>query len=157
MNAGVGVARAIGQGVLLVFNGGTSRFCRPAALAGRLAFVAAALLITYVATMPAAWVVHGGNGLVAAAVALGLCLAGGMGALATDQLLGDPELLVHRVLAGMILRMGLPLGLLLAVYSRGGPLVDVGLGGYVVVFYVVMLASETWMLIAPPRGRGRTL
>ena len=91
---------------------------------------------------------------VAAAVGLLFCLLGGLGSLLVCELFRDPDLVMYRVLIGTMLRMGLPLGLFLVVYYRGGTLVEAGLGFYVIGFYLIMLTTETLMLVPDTRATG---
>jgi len=50
-------------------------------------------------------------------------------------------------LAAMLIRMGLPLGVGLALHRQGGPLADAGVFGLVVIFYLVMLVTEAYLSV----------
>jgi hypothetical protein len=89
---------------------------------------------------------HGVSGLTALGVAAGVCWVA-----ATAALLVTVWLRAH-VVSGMLLamplRMGLPLLVGVALDSRGGPLADAGVFGWIVVFYLVVLAVETPLAVA---------
>jgi hypothetical protein len=90
-------------------------------------------------------------GLLAAAVAGGVCLLAGLTALALSEPLRRPQYLLALVFVGMMIRMGIPLAAALAVYFLGGPLAEAGFLYYVVLFYAVTLITETF-LSAPGCG-----
>jgi hypothetical protein len=118
----------------------------------RVAVVLLVMVVAYGAVGPLAWYCSGSAGAVAAAVALLFCLLGGLVALVLSDVFRGPQMVLQRVLLGTLLRMGIPLGMTLMVYVRGGPLVEAGFAYYVVVFYLVMLAVETVMLVPDCRG-----
>jgi hypothetical protein len=93
----------------------------------------------------------GSIGLAAAGVAAGLCLAGAMGALLVGWLLRDLPNAAHGMLAGMLPRMGIPLGGAMVFHMQGGVLAEAGLLVYLVVFYPVALGVETFLSL-PPTG-----
>jgi len=82
-------------------------------------------------------------GLVAAAVAAAVCLAGATGALAVSHLLSGPKHVWYGLLLGMMVRMGAPLGIGVACLLDGGALAENGMVVYLLVFYPVTLALET--------------
>ena len=102
-----------------------------------------ALLLVGFASTPVAYSVDGANGLLAAGVAAAIVLLAGMGALAVNEFCRSPEMVIPRVLGGMMLRMGVPLAAAMAIYYRGGPITDAGFIYYLLAFYFVMLVVET--------------
>ena len=73
-------------------------------------------------------------------------------ALGAAQLLADPSQAIANVLVGMMLRMGMPLGVALAVHLRGGLLAGGGFLYYLLLFYPVTLGVETALTL--PRSGG---
>ena len=109
----------------------------------RLSILLAASLAAAVAAAPLAAYLRGGEGLVAAFVAMAVCLvAGGLATMVTT-LPWPREFLLYRVVLGMFLRMSLPLFVMIPVYIHGGLLVEGGLVYYLLFFYLVTLAVET--------------
>lgn len=102
-----------------------------------------ALLLVGIASTPIAYRADGADGLLAAGVAAAIVLLAGIGALAVNELCRSPEMVIPRVLGGMMLRMGVPLTAAMAIYYRGGPIIDAGFIYYLLVFYLVMLVVET--------------
>lgn len=110
---------------------------------------AAACLIGVVlfALIPAAWYAHGQHGQSGMfAVALAAVVCGGSGLIAlilSSVFAGAPNGAVVGLLFGMLFRMGVPLvaGTILA--GRGGPLAEAGVFGWIVVFYLITLLTET--------------
>jgi len=112
-------------------------------LAFQAATLVAAVLGVYALAAPVAGALSGPPGMGAAALAGALCLAGAVAALLVCRWLYDPRRAWKGVLAGMIPRMGIPLGVALFLQVRGGPLVQAGLLYYLVAFYMVTLGLET--------------
>lgn len=121
---------------------------------GRLTALVSVLLVSYAGASPIAWSLDGVAGLVTAAVAATFCLAGGALALVVGEIYRGAERVLHQVLLGTALRMGVPLGLCVAVYWRDGFLVDAGLAYYLIGFYLVMLTVETVLML--PAGPTKT-
>ncbi len=113
--------------------------------------VATALFIGLVA--PVSYFLKGGDGVFASAAAGGLCLLGGLTALLVALPFQKTSIAWAGVLAGMLPRMFLPLGLGLLLYFRVGPLASGGLLYYLLVFYPVMLALGTAMSLPPTAAR----
>ena len=105
----------------------------------------------FVLVAPIAIWLGGSTALAAAAVAAGLCLAGALAALLVGWLLRDLSNPVHGMLAGMLPRMGIPLGGAMVFHLQGGVLAEAGLLVYLVVFYPVALGVETFLSL-PPTG-----
>jgi len=118
--------------------------------------VAAALAFAYGLVAPVAFWLSGVWGLQAAAVAAGVCLAGASAAVLVVRLLRGLAVPFYGVLAGMLPRMGIPLGAGIVLQVGGGPLADAGLLVYLCVFYPVAVAVETviWVRSEVKGGRG---
>lgn len=104
-----------------------------------------------------AWYGYHGSGpvgLQAAAIAAAICWLGAAGALASAYFFRDSQQAAASLTLGMVFRMGLPLGCVLWLLSQGGPLVDAGIVGMIVVYYLVALVVETALslrLVGNPR------
>jgi len=142
---------------------------------GKLSFVARQLLL--VATMavvalvivPWAYLQAGWSGLVTALVAGGVCCVCSCVCLGLFEILRKRQQVLEAMLAGMILRMGLPLGLCLLARAAGqgvwkdtlfGEMSRAGLIYYVLSFYLATLAAETLLVVAVtqnPEAGGRRL
>jgi hypothetical protein len=99
----------------------------------------------------------GAIGIWAAAAAASICLAGAAAALVATGMLrgGGPHAAVSGMLLGMLFRMGLPLGALVAFQQNGGPLVAAGIVGCLLLVYPVTLLAEVALavsLLQPPPG-----
>ena len=89
----------------------------------------------------------GYSGIVASAVAGGVCgIAALMSLLLMCLLRGSPYLL-HAFLLGMLFRMGLPLAVGVALSRSGSPLADAGIFGMMVVYYLLGLFVETLLSV----------
>lgn len=86
---------------------------------------------------------HGAVGIYAALVAGCVNWIGAMGAMSLIAVLRGGPWVIHGLLAGTLIRTGLPLfaGLLLTHVSR--PLAGAGVFGMILVCYLVGLAAET--------------
>ena len=115
------------------------------------------VLVGYVLVAPVAGLLSGVAGLGSAATAAGLCLLGAGLALIACRPLRGPKYAFHRVLIGMLLRMGVPLVSALVLQLQGGALAKAGLLIYLLVFYPVTLCMETLLTLpssGPPPRRG---
>ena len=106
-----------------------------------------ALLLAWAISLPVAYLTTAVDGMIAATMAAAVVLAAGIAALAVDRVCRSPEMLLPRVLGGMMLRMGIPLAATMAIYYNGGPLVDAGMVYYLLAFYFVMLVAETTLTL----------
>jgi hypothetical protein len=109
-----------------------------------MAGVVAALLLAAVAVGSA---LDGAVGIQAAALAAIVCLSGSLLGLLIVNLARRRGQMLAGVLMSMAPRMGLPLGFCLLMHLRGGALVEAGIVFYVLAFYIVTLAVETWLLV----------
>ena len=74
-------------------------------------------------------------------------LLAGAGALAVGNLFTGPQSVAIGALAGMLVRMAVPLVFVMIVYSQGGALVESGMVFYLLAYYLITLAAETWMSV----------
>ena len=72
-----------------------------------------------------------------------VCWAGSGGALLVSGLFRHSSQAVSAMLLGMFFRMGLPLMVIFLLLSSGGPLLDAGVVGMIVVYYLISLVVET--------------
>ncbi len=122
----------------------------------RTAVLAAAVLAVWAVAATLAAVFSGPMALAAATVAAGLCLGGALGALVASHWLREPKYMLHMVLVGMALRMGLPLATGLALHFGGGPLAGAGMLYYLLVFYPVTLGIETFLSLPQTAAQPKT-
>ncbi|MCO6458014.1 MAG: hypothetical protein J5I93_22145 [Pirellulaceae bacterium] len=120
-----------------------SRDESPVALVGLLAWLTLALAVVFPGFAWFGYSSHGAVGLQAAAIAAGICWLGAAGALSSAFFFRHAQQAMSALVLGMLFRMGLPLGCVLALLSQGGPLVDAGIVGLIVVYYLVSLVVET--------------
>jgi hypothetical protein len=120
-------------------------------LAVRAMVLGVTILAEYAVVAPVAAHLDGVMALVAAAVGGTLCLTGATTALIVSHLLRGPQFALHALLAGMALRMAIPLGVGVALHLRGGPLADARLLYYLLVFYPVGLIVETALSLPASR------
>jgi hypothetical protein len=90
---------------------------------------------------------HGQTGVLAAAVAGAICWGAGLMALLCVALLRQPEMLMNALGLAMIVRMSIPMGAGLLLAKLGGPLVEAGVFGMIVGFYLIGLLVETLLAI----------
>jgi hypothetical protein len=86
---------------------------------------------------------HGSQGVVAAAVAAGVCLASGIAALAATAAFRNTPSQLTGVFLAMLLRTGVPLAAAITLTNASPMLARAGLFGTMVVFYLLTLAVET--------------
>lgn len=113
----------------------------------RVAMVVAATVVVLALVSPVAGYLRGATSVAAASVAAVLCLLGAIGAMLAGELLRQPDRMLAAVGLGMALRMAVPLGLGLTIHLHGGPLAKAGLLYYLLIFYPVTLAVETWLTL----------
>jgi hypothetical protein len=141
-------------------NGLTHRLIERTAAWGLAVRVAVLMAVTAVAFVGvAAWRYSqvGPIGIGAAAIAAAICFAGAAAALVATAVLrsGGPQVAVSGMLLGMLFRMGLPLGALTAFQQIGGPLVEAGIVGCLLLVYPVTLLAEVALaisLLEPPQS-----
>ena len=133
----------------------TTRF-RPRGLGTSAALLSAVVGAGYVLLSPFIYRLHGADGLSAAGVAAFVCWTGAIGGMLTSRWLHGPSHLLAGMLLGMALRMALPLIVCMVVYLRGGALAEAGFVFYVLAFYLMTLAIDTWMATGRAAGAGPT-
>lgn len=117
-------------------------------LAARAGLLAGSLLLAAGLILPVAFSAKGEVGVVAALAAALVCLIPGLVALGLGEIFRSPETALYNLLFGTLIRMGLPLAVVVAVYVVGGPLVEGGFAFSLLAFYPVMLLVETMLLAA---------
>lgn len=120
--------------------------------AARLAGVAAATLAVIA---PVAYLAGHRGGLAAAALACVVCGTAAIAGLIVSQRYAQRDQAVAGVLAGMAVRISLVPGALLALRFWGVDLVETGLAFFLVAFYLIMLAADTWLSAARRELTGR--
>lgn len=107
------------------------------------ALLLAAVVVVYGAVAPVAAYLVGTDGLVAAAVAGGLCLLGAELALLLCRRYRGPKEVWKGALLAMLPRMGIPLAAALVLQLLGGTTARGGVLLLLLVFYPVTLTLET--------------
>jgi hypothetical protein len=126
-------------------------------MSGRLSLLAscgllsAAVILLFACVGWFAFASAGANGLAAASVAAGACWIGSLAALAVSSLFRAPTQAVSGVLAGTLVRTGIPLFVLVVMQAGGGPLVQAGVCGYIVIFFLFTLVVDTLLLLCMVR------
>lgn len=131
-----------------------ARSLSPVARAGLLLLI---LAVAVLMALPVALNATGWEGVAAAGCAALLCFAAGVAVIVVTMFASSPENVAYLVVLGMLFRMGIPLVSCLAIYFRGGLLVDAGMVYYLLVFYPLALAFETWLdvvRLSPPDFSG---
>ena len=126
-------------------------YIRNRGLSVKTAVLVTAVLLTLSATAPVALHLGGVTALAAAGLTSVLCFMGAAVALSAGHFLRGPKHVLAAMLIGMAARMGIPIGVGLAISLRGGPLAEAGLLHYLLVFYPVTLAVETCLSLPPAR------
>lgn len=127
----------------------------PGVMAGRTSVLVGVLGTVGSVLVSGAAVVHGWAGAVTAATAWCICLTGGVLSLRLCECRRDPEHVMQQVMWGLLLRMGLPLLACVGAYLHGGMLAQAGFVYYIMAFYFVTLAVETFLLVARQAGDRR--
>lgn len=110
------------------------------------------LVLLTVATLPflaaGGYARSGAAGILAALLAGGVCCGAAVASLlvAGPVRSANPQAL-SRILLGMLIRMGVPLAACMAMTVGGGPLVTAGAPVMILVYYLLMLVAETWLLL----------
>ncbi len=97
---------------------------------------------------------HGASGWIAASGAVGVCWIAGMVALAITARSRGPNA-VSGMLLAILVRLGGPIAVGIAVDARGGPLAEAGFFGLVVVSYLATLVVETLLIVRMVPATGR--
>jgi hypothetical protein len=128
-------------------------------LPGRLLLLAVGMLIGWLLVLPLAYSVGGATGTGAALVAVVLCLIGGELGLLIAAAFRGPAAAMHGLMLGLLARMAMPLLVGATLHVKVPALADAGMVFYLIAFYMVGLACETWLILstiepslAPPMG-----
>lgn len=101
---------------------------------------------------------HGAEGAPAALLAFFVCWTSGLTALALSSVFTARQTALAGSLLAMLFRMGLPLAAIVTIQATSHPLLDVGADGMILVYYLLMLATEaplSLLLVRPnPRPTG---
>lgn len=125
-------------------------------LAFRCALLAGLVLTVCALVGPIAGLRSGTVGLLACALAAGLCLAGALVALISGHRIGGQSPLLG-LLTGMAARMGIPLLGGLTIFFFGGPLAEAGILYYLLVFYPVTLVADIGLSLPQAAISGMTI
>jgi hypothetical protein len=115
--------------------------------------LAAALILALLGSV--AHYQYGNAGTVAAAAAVGVCLAGVLASLWAGSLFPGPNQALARVLVGMLLRMGVPLTTALVLVVRQAEVLQSGFLLWLVAGYLPLLGLEIYLTL-PPGFRHRS-
>jgi hypothetical protein len=121
---------------------------RRLSLAAQLAAVSATVAGAWLLTAPVAYTISGADGLLAAAVAAGVCWFGAALALATSRLFHGPSATLYAMAIGMMARTFLPLALGIVLQLNVPVLAHNGMIFYLLIFYVVAMAVETTLTVS---------
>ncbi len=133
----------------------TTRF-RPRGLPASVAMLSAVLAASYLLLAPFVYRLQGADGLSAAAVAAVVCLVSALAGLLVSQCFSGPDHALAGVLVGMGFRMTLPLTVCVVAQLQGGALAQAGFVFYIIAFYLVSLAIDTWLATGRTFGVGPT-
>jgi hypothetical protein len=106
-----------------------------------------ALLLVFPCLCAYAYPTYAGRGIAAAGVALGVNWCGGLLALLLIIGLRRGRWVLHGVLGAMIVRMFLPMVAGLVLVNCVRPLANAGVFGMIVVYYLVGLVVETFLVV----------
>ena len=115
---------------------------------GRVLALFAALFLVALLIVPLAYLLEGATGLVGALLSFAICVVCGGLSLVVGEVFRRPEQVLYQVAFSMVLRSGIPLGICMLMYFRGGPLAEAGFVFCLLAFYVVTLAVETMIMAA---------
>jgi len=113
-----------------------------------------AVVALYLLVVPVAWYYCGPIAAVSAAVAGVCCLVSAILALVSGEPFRAKQQLLHAMLVGMAFRMGLPLGIGLAIYAYAAPLVEAGFVYYLLIFFELTLLVEVFLSLPPAQALG---
>jgi hypothetical protein len=129
---------------------------RPPGFTRHVTWVILTLSAGVIVAAPIAYAFRGVAGATAVALAALVCALASSVAAVAGNLISKRGHVLAATLLPMLLRMALPLAFCTVVqFRRHGPLVDNGLALYVVGFYMLTLATDTWLSVGrPPIGVG---
>ncbi len=103
-----------------------------------------AIAVSFAIVAPLSYRAHEMMGLWAAVIAAAVCLLSPLGASLATRAFATRDKALAGLLVSMFLRMGIPLAFCLVMQIQKGPLLEAGIVYCVLVFYLVVLAVETW-------------
>jgi hypothetical protein len=114
--------------------------------------VAGVVVVACLAVAPVAYAISGSAGVIAAAVAALVCLIGALFALIAMLPFGGPSAAMYSLTVGMLARTIVPLVCGVVLHLRVPFLAGAGMIFYLLVFYMIALATETVLTVAkiPP-------
>ena len=116
-----------------------------AGTAARASLLGGLLLLLFVLVASVGFALSGSSGVLAAMFAALVCLVSGLLAMVAAEIARQFHQRLASVLLAMGIRTSLPMAVLVAVYLRGGAIVDTGMAFYLLVFYLAVLAIETYL------------
>ena len=117
--------------------------CRGSAVA-HIYTLTGAIAISFVIVASLSYRAHEMMGLWASAIAAAVCLSAPLAASLATRAFSSHDNALAGLLVSMFLRMGIPLAFCLVIQIQEGPLAEAGIVYCVLVFYLVVLAVETW-------------
>ena len=112
------------------------------------------MLLAIAVSLAVSYAIHpAGTSIAACTLAGGVCLLAGWLALGLSEMLRRPQQVLALVVAGGIVRIGIPFAMAIAVYLWGGPLVSEGFLYYLIAFYLVTLTVEIVLILPANRPR----
>lgn len=87
------------------------------------------------------------EGILAALLAAGVCAGGAIASLLAIGPVWRLPQSVHRVLLGMLIRMGVPLVACIGIVASSQTLVKAGAPVMILGYYLLMLIAETWLVL----------
>ncbi len=114
--------------------------------------VAGVVVVAWLPVAPVAYAISGSTGVIAAAVAAGVCLVGAEFALIATLPFAGTSAAMYSLTVGMLARTLIPLVSGVVLHLRVPLLAGAGMIFYLLVFYMIALATETVLMIAkiPP-------
>ena len=114
---------------------------------------------TFILCSPIAVLTAGTHGLAACGVSALVCLAAGLSALLVSTSLQGTSIAHYGIFLGMAFRMLLPLASVVILFFQRS-LLDAGMIYYLVVFYLIMLATDVVLelhLLAPRKKQRESI
>ena len=113
--------------------------------AARASLLSGLLLLLLIPVASVGFALSGPSGVMVASFSMLICLASGLLAMVAAEIARQFNQQLASLLLAMGIRTSLPMAVLIAVYIRGGAIVDAGMAFYLLVFYLAVLAIETYL------------
>lgn len=119
---------------------------------GQAGMLAGVVVAAWLPVAPLAYAISGSAGMIAAAVAAGLCLVGAVVALVATLPFRAASGAMYTLAIGMLARTFIPLAAGVVLHARVPLLAGAGVIEYLLIFYLIALATETVLTVAkiPP-------